>query len=415
MTQRLYYAEPYLTDFTARVVERLKWEQQPAVVLDRTAFYPTGGGQPHDTGALDGVSVVDVIERETDGAVLHVLDEPLEGDEVKGHVHWPRRFDLMQQHTGQHILSAAFVERLEANTVGFHLSDEYATIDIAQAPLSAADLRDVEARANALIFENRSVHAAFVSDADVPSLSLRKPLAHQGPVRIVDIPDFDSSACGGTHVRATGEVGLIKITRSERRGTETRIEFLCGGRALADYEAKNALVMALAQEFTVGYWELTDTVHRLVDELKDTRRELRRTRDALLDAEASVLWNEAEVLELGSGATTSRVHIVRAHFFERSLDDLKHLVQRLVVHQATVALLATEAPAGQTSYFTFARSDDLEIDMGRLVREACEAIGGRGGGRPGFAQGGGPGGEHVAPALEAAHRFVRESLQRQPS
>jgi alanyl-tRNA synthetase len=171
--------------------------------------------------------------------------------------------------------------------------------------------------------------------------------------------------------------------------------------------------MALAQEFTVGHWELSDTVHRLADELKDTRRELRRTRDALLDAEASVLWNEAEVLALGSGASAVRVHIVQEHFSDRSLDDLKHLAQRLVVRPGTVALLATESEPGQTSYFTFARSDDLELDAGKLVREACQAIGGRGGGRPGFAQGGGPEGEQVAPALEAAHQSVIELLQPQ--
>ena len=413
MTERLYYDEPYLTDFAASVVERLEWEGQPAVVLDRTAFYPTGGGQPHDTGVLNGVSVVDVVERDTDGEVVHVLDAPLDAAEIEGHVHWDRRLDLMQQHTGQHILSAAFVERLGANTVGFHLSADYATIDVDRAPLSAQDLRDVEARANALVFGDRPVSTAFVPDSEVPSLSLRKPIAHEGPVRVVDIPGFDTSACGGTHVGATGEVGLIKITRSERRGEETRIEFLCGGRALADYDAKNALVMALAQEFTVGHWELSETVHRLAEELKDTRRELRRTRDALLDAEASVLWNEAEVVELGSVASAVRVHIVREHFSDRSLDDLKHLAQRLVGRPGTVALLATESEPGQTSYFTFARSDDLELDAGKLVRQACEAIGGRGGGRPGFAQGGGPDGEQVAPALEAAHQSVTESLRRQ--
>jgi alanyl-tRNA synthetase len=317
-------------------------------------------------------------------------------------VDWQRRFDLMQQHTGQHILSAASVERLEANTVGFHLSDDYSTIDLDRAPLGAQDLAEVEALANSIVFENRQAIARFVSDEQVASLPLRKPLAHEGPVRIVEIPDFDCSACGGTHVRATGEVGLIKITRSERRGSETRVEFLCGYRALQDYEAKNALVMDLAREFTVGYWELGDLVHRLASDLKDTRRELRRSRDDLLDAEALALWHQAPLL--------GPARVIQARLPGRSADDLKHLAQRLVAHPATVALLAAGA-AGEKGFFTFARSTDLDLHMGQLVRQACRVIGGGGGGRPEFAQGGGPDGERVDQALIEASQALADLLE----
>jgi alanyl-tRNA synthetase len=405
MTERLYYADPYLQAFSAQVVEKLEWDEHPAVVLDRSAFYPTGGGQPHDTGmlrdahSLSDVAVVDVVEREADGAVLHILANPLASDEVEGQVDWNRRFDLMQQHTGQHILSAAFVEHLGANTVGFHLSTEYSTIDLDRAPLTAEELAQVEALANAVVFENRQTVARFVADEEVAAIPLRKPLVHEGPVRIVEIPGLDFSACGGTHVRATGEIGLIKITRSERRGTETRVEFLCGRRAVDDYAAKNALVMGLAQEFTVGHWELDDMVHRLADELKETRRELRHTRDALLDAEATALWY---------GATTvGDMRVVHADLAGRTPDDLKHLAQRLIDHPQTAVLLAAGGQAGQKGYLTFARSPDLDLHMGTLVRQACEVIGGRGGGRPEFAQGGGPDGDKVGQALDVA----LESLQ----
>jgi alanyl-tRNA synthetase len=236
MTERLYYDDPYLTRFDARVLDSLEWEGQPAVVLDRTAFYPTGGGQPSDTGTLweggsadarDAVSVLEVVERPEDGEVIHVLSRPLDAQEVEGEIDWERRFDLMQQHTGQHILSAVALEVLGANTVSFHLSDDYATIDLDRAPLTDEDLADVEDQANAAVFEGRQAVARFVPDEEVPSLLLRKALVHEGPVRVVEIPELDCSACGGTHVRRTGEVGLIKITRSERRGDETRIEFLC--------------------------------------------------------------------------------------------------------------------------------------------------------------------------------------------
>jgi len=409
MTERLYYDNPYLIRFSARVTDSLEWEGQPAVVLDRTAFYPTGGGQPTDTGVLraasgaagpDGVRVLEAVDRE-DGEVLHILDRPLHAHEVEGEINWERRFDLMQQHTGQHILSAVFLEELEANTVSFHLSEEYATIDLDRAPLTDEDLALVEELANSVLFENRQAVARFVPDEEVASLPLRKALVHQGPVRVVEIPDLDCSACGGTHVRSTGEVGLLKITRSERRGDETRIEFLCGGRALRDYRAKNAMLMNLARDYTVGHWEVAEMVDRLAGELKESRRELRHTRDALLDAEATALWHE--------GAAIGPACVVHAHLAGRAPDDLKHLAQRLVEHPRTVALLAS-GEAGQKGFFTFARSMDLDAHMGALVRQACQVIGGGGGGRPEFAQGGGPQGDRVHAALESALSSLTSSL-----
>ncbi|MCL7453775.1 MAG: DHHA1 domain-containing protein [Anaerolineae bacterium] len=402
MTGRLYYDEPHLTRFSARVVEQLEWDGQPAVVLDRTAFYPTGGGQPHDTGSLDGVQVQEVVERAEDGAVVHILTAPLEAEQVEAEVDWQRRFDLMQQHTGQHILSAASVAHLGANTVGFHLADDYATIDLDQAPLTAAALAEVEALANDVVFEDRPVVARFVPDEEVPSLALRKPLAHEGPVRIVEIPGFDTSACGGTHVGSTGAVGLIKITRSERRGDETRVEFLCGRRALYDYQAKNTLLMDLAREYTVAHWQVGEMVHRLADELKEVRRALRVTRDALLDAQASALWHEAVLME--------PARVVRAHLPEGSPEDLKHLAQRLVSRPGTVALLAAGGTGEEKGYFVFARSDDLRFHMGNLLRQACEVVGGGGGGRPEFAQGGGPAGAPVAEGLDVAFQALVESI-----
>ena len=410
MTERLYYTDPYLTRFSARVVESLEWEGQPAVLLDRTAFYPTGGGQPTDVGVLrggestggsDAVPVIEVVERPEDKEVVHILARQLDAREVEGEVDWARRFDLMQQHTGQHILSAVALEVLGANTVGFHLSAEYATIDLDRAPLTTEELSEVEDLANSIVFESRQAVARFVPDEEVPSLPLRKALVHEGPVRVVEIPDLDCSACGGTHVRSTGEVGLIKIIRSERRGEETRLEFLCGQRALEDYRAKNAMLMNLAREYTVGHWEVPDLVDRLAEELKESRRELRHSRDALLDAEAAALWHE--------GTVEGSVRIVHAHLPQRMPDDLKHLAQRLVEQPQTAVLLGS-GEAGQKGFFTFARSADLDVHMGALVRQACQIIGGGGGGPPEFAQGGGPQGDRVALAMESALHSLIEDL-----
>jgi alanyl-tRNA synthetase len=417
MAERLYHGDSYCTRFSARVVERLTQDGQPAVVLDRSAFYPTSGGQPHDVGDLSGlgphgVQVIGVVERESDGAVVHLLAHPLDGDEVVGEVDWVRRFDLMQQHTGQHILSAVALERLAANTVGFHLAEDAATIDLDRAPLSAEELAEVEARANVILFENRQVLARFVPDEEVPALPLRKPLRHAGPVRIVEIAGLDCSACGGTHVRAAGEVGLLKITRYERRGGETRIEFLCGGRALRDYAAKNAMLMGLATEFTVGHWELAGAVHRLSGDLQETRRELRRAREALIDAEAAALWHQAEPSTLPAAPARGReaYRLVKANLTGRSPDDLKRLAQRLIAYPHTVALLGSGQQPGEIGHFVFARSSDLDAHMGVLVRQACELIGGRGGGRPELAQGGGPDGSRVSEALETVSKSLQELL-----
>lgn len=404
MTVRLYYDDPYQTRFSAQVIESFWFDGRPAVILDRSAFYPTGGGQPHDTGRLNGIGVVDVVARDDDGAVVHILEAPLaDGQVVEGEVDWARRFDLMQQHTGQHILSAAFVRHLGANTVAFHLAEDYTSIDLDRAPLSAEELSAVEALANTVVLEDRPVVSRWVSDAEVPALSLRKPLAHEGPVRTVEVVGWDCSACGGTHVRATGEVGPIKIIRSERRGAETRVEFLCGERALADYRAKHDLVTNLAREFSVGYWELPDVVHRLADELKATRREVQRLRNALLDAEADALGREA--------VSVGEAQVVRSYLPGRSADDVKHLAQRLASRPRTVVLLAAGGE-GQKGSLVFVRSTDLGLHLGNLMRQVCQAVGGQGGGRPEWAQGGTPHGERVGEALAAAFQAVVEELRR---
>ncbi|MBN1135957.1 MAG: alanyl-tRNA editing protein [Anaerolineae bacterium] len=413
---RLYFDHPYLTHFTAQVVERLEWAGRPAVVLDQTAFYPTGGGQPHDTGMLkpleagdagegcrDGgveVAVVEVVEREADGAVIHLLAAPLDAVQVEGRIDWERRFDLMQQHTGQHLLSAAFVRCCEANTVSFHLTADCATIDLDRV-LSADELAQAEALASQAVFDNRPVSARFVPGKEVHRLALRKPVARSGPLRVVEIPDFDCSACGGTHVRATGEIGLIKIVRSERRGAETRVEFMCGRRALADYQVKNALLLDMARDLSVGYWELPEAIRRLDDELREARRELRHAQDALFDAEAGALWHAA--------ARLGDLYVVQAYLASRAPDELKLLAQRLIAHPQTAVLLGA-GQAGDKGHLVFARSADLDFHAGALLGQACQLIGGRGGGRPDFAQGGGPDAAQVPAALDAAFSALSASL-----
>ena len=397
MTHLLYYDDPYLQEFDARVVRRLEVDGQPAVVLDRTAFYPTGGGQPCDLGELNGVAVLEV--RAADSGPLHLLASELATDEVHGRLDWARRFDHMQQHTGQHILSQACLRTLGAETVSFHLGAEVCTIDLDRAEVPADGLAAAEALANQVVSENRPVRCRFVDAEELATLPLRRPPKVEGAVRVVEIADFDWSACGGTHLRSTAEVGLIKVCRAERhRGGTTRVTFLCGGRALADYDRKQKLVRALVSHFTTGEEELLEAVQRLSQEAKEARRALRAAREALIAAEAGRLYAEAE--EVGE------VRIVKALFSGDDWDaaSVKALARRLAGMPGCVALLGW---AGEKSQLTFTRAADVAADMGALMRVACERIGGRGGGRPDWAQGGGPGDASLAEALEAAVQALR--------
>lgn len=376
MTERLYDADAYLTRFSAEVVESLVWEGRPAVALDRTAFYPLGGGQPADTGTLGGVAVLDVVVRPDDAAVVHVLERGLTGGPVAGLVDWPRRFDHMQQHTGQHLLSAAFERQLDADTVGFHMGAEASTVDIAVPRLDEEQAALVEMLANQIVWEDRVVRIHSVAPDQVAGLGLRRAPTVTGTVRIVDVVGFDMNPCGGTHVARTGEIGLIKIVRLEHRGELTRVEFLCGGRALRDYRAKNATVAQLATRLTVGYWELDSAVDRLQAEAKELRHDLREAQARMLDFEVAQLAEEAE--PVGAHSVVVRVWVGRAP------EELRALALALVGQPGMVALLAS---VGERTHLCFARSEDAELDVAALLRHACSGLDGKGGGRPHLAQG----------------------------
>jgi len=414
MPQKLYHEDAYQQEFQAQILERVTVGDGVGLILDKTCFYPTSGGQPHDQGTLNGIPVIDVFEREDDGAVVHVVGGEVagpalspsislginRGETVHGQIDWERRFDHMQQHTGQHILSQAFLRLLEAETVGFHLGVEAATIDVDKAPLEAAQLDEVENLANAVVFADRPVRTYFVDQDRKEDLALRKQPVVPGPIRIIEVEGFDLSPCGGTHVKAAGEVGPIVITKSERRGSETRVEFLCGGRALEDYRRHRRIVGELANQFSVGDWELVEAVNRLAEEARRHRKELNVAKDQLLDYEAARLWAEAE--ERGG------LRIVRAILSEGDGGTLKGLVQRLAKKEACVALLGLK---GDRPQLAFARSADLPYDMSALLKGACQVIGGSGGGRPDMAQGGGPAGDRLEEALEFALKALRETYQ----
>lgn len=398
MTERLYYRDCQLLEFSARVVATGEVGGQPAVTLDRTAFYPTSGGQPFDTGRLAGTPVVDVVDAGDE--IFHVLggEGPDVGSEITGQVDASRRRDHTQQHTGQHVLSQAFARAYSFQTVSFHLGADYCTIDLNTADLGAARVDQAETLANQIVLEDRRVLIHFAPADDLGRFGLRKATRRTGEIRVVEVEDFDRSACGGTHVERTGQIGPIKVRRWERRGAETRIEFLCGWRALRDYAIRLEATRALAERLSIRDAEVGTVANRALDELERLRDETARLRDQLLAVEAAELYEAG--LPLPSASTA---RLVVGAYENRSPDELKRLATAVIKRGPAVALVGS---TGERNHLVFAQRPGLLFDMGVLLRQVIPLIGGRGGGSRDLAQGGSPAGSSVAPALDEARRVL---------
>lgn len=404
MSVRRYYHDAFTTTFSATATEKIIQGEQVLITLDQTYFYPTSGGQPADTGQLGKAQVLDVFIRESDGAILHRLDHDIatEGP-LLAQVNWARRFDHMQQHTGQHILSQAFIRTAQAETVGFHLGDSSVTIDLDQIHLTADQIRAAETLANQIIWENRPVLIQFSSQAEARTLPLRKIPANSSELlRLIEIVDFDLTACGGTHVAATGSVGLIKLLKTERRGEKLRVEFCCGRRAWQDYAQKQRIVTDLMAEFTTGAEQVAEAVRRLRAEASQMQRTLKKTQAAQQQLMAQRL--------VATGKQVGDWTVVTQLFGPDDETDLKGLAAQLSQQANVLALLGM---AGPKSQLVFARGAAAPADMKQLLRLAFSELGqGGGGGSAAFAQGGGGAAtiEQVRQALAAAETAVLPSL-----
>ena len=382
MTERLYYWDSKLRDFEAEVVEqkpvdRDEDEIQHAVRLDRTAFYPTSGGQPHDVGTLNGVPVIDVWEDERDD-IWHGLAGPLEVERVHGSIDGSRRFDHMQQHSGQHLLSAAFDAELDARTVGFHLGDEESTIDLDRADLTWALVSRVEDAVNATIWADHPVEIRMIAQSQVDEVELRKPPTVAGEIRVVMMGSYDASACGGTHVTRTGEIGAVKVINFANHKDGSRVTFVSGGRALHHYQDVLQVAEATALQLSVAISALPEAVARLQDEVKTSQRALREVKVERAALEADKLWRGA--------VSVDGVHVVIAQWEDRDTEDVRATALRLRERPRTLVLLAA---TGHGVRMVCARSDDLpEINAVEVLHRALEPLGGRGGGSPTLAQGG---------------------------
>ncbi|HHY58439.1 MAG TPA: alanyl-tRNA editing protein [Chloroflexi bacterium] len=385
MTERLDYLDAYQTHFTAQVCALQSWRGQPAVILDRTCFYPTSGGQLHDAGLLGGVSVVDVVVEGRE--VLHLLAAAPSfgvGDVVEGVIDWARRYDHMQQHSGQHLLSQLFYQQCGYETVSVHFGREESTLDLDVAGIDPMHLEEIEQAANELAYYALEIRAYFVDDRTVTGLPLRRPPAVTGQIRIVEIDGFDYSACGGTHVHTTAEIAPIKLLRQERRRNQTRLTFLCGLRALQDYRTKHRLLLESAAFFNADPASVPALTQRLHAQVRELQRANAFLQEQVLGYEIAALRAAAPRVQ---GAA-----LVEYLSADRTADALKQMAALLRAQPQTIGLLASTA--GDKLTVIFCRSDDLTLHVGNLLRDALAAFGGRGGGRPEYAQGGG-----VAPTV----------------
>jgi alanyl-tRNA synthetase len=389
MTEHLYYRDSFLYEFDAKLVDIMSVDSRPVLILDRTAFYPTSGGQPFDMGWLwaDGqteserLRVIQVAEDE-DGRIRHFVAEPppfAPGTTLHGLIERERRSDHMQQHSGQHVLSAAFVRLFNMPTVSFHMGAGSSSIDLDTKSLTAEQIRDAEGLANDVVLENRRVDIRFVTQPEARELGLRKiPSLERGELRLIDVHDFDLTGCGGTHVGSTGQIGCILLRKFEKVRQGWRVEFVCGKRAVATARRDYTTLVESAALGSSHIWDVPQQVRKLQEDTRASRKVNELLVEELADAWVVRLLAEASSL-------AGSIVIVRL-FPDRDLGFIKLLAQKLTRQTpAVVALLGTirDQPS-----LVFAQSAGQPFDMGVLMKEVLSRLGGRGGGSKEMAQGG---------------------------
>ncbi|HZU43349.1 MAG TPA: DHHA1 domain-containing protein [Terriglobales bacterium] len=412
MTHRLYYTAPDLLEFEGKVVDVVPpsgEEKRPAIVLDQTAFYPTSGGQVFDTGwiSCDGGSekyrVVEVAERE-DGTILHFVEDgalPGQGTSLRGSIDAQRRRDHMQQHTGQHVISAAFERLFEMRTVSFHMGDETCTIGLETKAVSDEQAARAATLANEIIFEDRPVHIHFVTPAEARGMGVRKiPPVDREKLRLIDVRDFDLCACGGTHVHRTGQIGCILLRKREKVRQGVRVEFVCGRRALLIAGRDYAALTEAATVFSSHVWDVPQQVRKVLDEARAARKSSENLQEEIAELLAARMLSEAPL--------QGNVKVISQVFADRDLTFIKLLAQKLTrAGENAVALLgaASGAPA-----LVFAQTPGAPFDMGVLMKEAVSAAGGRGGGTRDLAQGGAASTDRLQPTITAIAERVRSQI-----
>lgn len=396
---KLYYKDPYITLFMTNLLKQEQDEEgRWYAILEETAFYPTGGGQPFDTGTLNDVKVIDV--EEIDGEIRHYSSGEIQSREIKGKIDWDRRFDHMQQHAGQHILTAAFVELFGFATVAFHLGKEFLTIDLDVEQLTKEQANAAEELANQIILENRPIETKWVTEDELPQYSLRKQLSVSENIRLVIIPDFDYNGCGGTHPRSTAEVGIITILDWEKQKKNTRVRFICGNRARRQLHQKHIVLKELTELLNTPELELVTAAKRLLENGKSLEKRIDELNGSLLEYEAKELLAYAQQTEKGL--------IVSKAFQSRSIQEIQKLA-RAITSLSSESLVFLFNKADDKLQFVCARGAVPTVSMKQIAAELLKLVNGKGGGNDLFAQGGGEALLTVEQLLEHIHEKLELS------
>lgn len=380
ITEKLYYHDQYLGRFTAIVLKAdYDTSDRFYVVLDQTAFYPTGGGQPHDTGRLNDIEVYNV--EEVDGEIRHYLrDRIMSGSDCVGEINWDRRMDHMQQHAGQHILTAAFEEELGYRTVSFHLGDELCSIDLATGELTEENAMEVEKIANLMIIENRPIETRWITSEEIVHYKLRKELAVKDNIRLVIIPDFDYNGCGGTHPSSTGQVGSIQVLHWEKLKKHIRVYFVCGRRVRKQLREKHHVIRNLTAKLSVPQGKLESTVNRILKEMKEMEKANTELKMRLFQHEANTIMKKAE--------TVGRCNIIKSIFYNRPMPELQQLAKEITSNSVdSIVLFVNEAE--DKLQMVCARGSEINVSMNQIIKQLLPEVNGKGGGSDFIAQGGG--------------------------
>src|SRR5699024_7075913 len=368
-TEKLYYQDPYIRSFSAEILQCKEDEKgRFYVVLDKTAFYPTGGGQPHDTGSINDVRVYDVEEEK--GEIRHFIDTPLEEGQCSGEIDWERRFDHMQQHAGQHILSAAFENMFGFKTVGFHLGGETCTIDLEVSALTEEEVNRAEGQANRVILENHPIKAIWVTKDELGKYPLRKTVSVTENIRLIIIPDFDYNGCGGTHPGETGQVSTVKILHWERQKKNIRISFVCGNRVLKQLDEKHRVIQRLTSLFSAPQMDLEDAATRIIEKEKELEKKVAELKDELLVLEVDKLIKKAVKKE--------DYKLVKKVFHETPVKKLQKMANEVIQKSSKMIVLFINEEDNKLQVVC-ARSKDMDINMEELIAQILPKINGKGG------------------------------------
>ncbi|WP_077617943.1 alanyl-tRNA editing protein [Bacillus sinesaloumensis] len=393
MTKKLYYENPYLTNWTTTVTKTIEKDNFYFVTLKETAFYPEGGGQPSDSGLIDTIRVLDVFQK--DGEVYHKLPHPLEKETVECQIDWELRYDHMQQHTGQHLLSAICIDEYDAHTSSFHLGKDNVTIDLSVPEFSDEQLKHIENQVNKEIFANRDINTYFVTKEQAGTLPLRKmPEVEGNEIRIVEIDGIDTSACAGTHVSRTGELGIMKLLKTEKSKGNTRVSFIFGGRALKDYQTTHTILTSLATQHSTNREGLAEKIAKIEIENKHYQKEIEELKEKLNQFLAQ------ELIQTHEGS------IISKSFEDKSLKELQGIAKQ--IHEATNQCVIFTTT--HENKLLISHSGSFPVQCGQLFKQELKSYNGKGGGNNTTAQAAFSNSKDMEAFRDFLETTVRESL-----